>query len=466
MRKMMKETPALDHGDPIAQRLSRRRFITATASATTSAVLLAACEGSSRSGGTASNLTLSTGPVTVTPFISAITDAMLGQWQSEIVAPYQQRRPNVKVELVPALGPTIQRIEKIRTMIAAGSPPDLSEGPEHTTVMNEQGLLDPALDALIKRDKYDVKKFNQAHFQEGMVQDGKVWRLPNRYGGNAVGLACNKTLFAESGVELPAGDVSRAWTWEQFVNALTRLTKKDGSGQITQFGLAGPAWMIGTWPPLWRTDWLSSDMKSVICDNPQMRDCYSKLGDLFARHHVVPQPGEASRLFGNANLFNTGKAAIILFPPTGWITYGRNAQVDYVIAPLPKVAASTPDMGMGGISLIKGGQSPADAWDFLKYLLEGSRLAKFTNLMPAEMADIEPWVRDQLKNVPSADAKAVLKIVEQASGNSVIARHNKFTEMLDVINPALNDLMTGKVAAPQMLQTVKPQLQVIIGEKA
>jgi multiple sugar transport system substrate-binding protein len=443
-------------------RTTRRHALGVGTALAAAGVLPAACGGTGTgqtdAGGTGA---LSAGPVTITPFISAITDAMMNDWQEQIAKPYQQQRPNAKVELVPAIGPTIDRIQKINAMIAAGSPPDLSEGPQHITVMNPLGLLDPALDAYIKRDKYNVKKFNQAHFQPDMVLDGKVLRLPNRYGGNVTCLACNTSLLAEAGVAPPPTDVAKAWTWEEFATALTKLTKR-GGGQIGQFGLAGPGWMIGSWPPVWKTDWLTPDLKTVICDNPQMRDCYTKLGDLFTRLHVVPQPGEAARLFGNANLFNTGKAAILLFPPTGWRTYGPQVQVDYTVAPVPRVAQSTPDMGMGGISLIKGSQHPADSWDFLKFLLEGSRVAKFTGLMPAELADIEPWVREQFKTVPSADAKVILKIVEQAAGGSVVGRHVKYTELLSVIDPALNALQLGNAAPVPMLQALKPQLQAII----
>src|SRR5689334_16678988 len=129
-------------------RATRRRALGGGATLAAAGVLPAACGGAGTgqtdAGGTGA---LSTGPVTITPFISAITDPMMNDWQEQIAKPYQQQRANAKVELVPAIGPTIDRIQKINAMIAAGSPPDLSEGPQHVTVMNPLGLLDPALDA-------------------------------------------------------------------------------------------------------------------------------------------------------------------------------------------------------------------------------------------------------------------------------------------------------------------------------
>jgi maltose-binding protein MalE len=180
----------------------------------------------------------------------------------------------------------------------------------------------------------------------------------------------------------------------------------------------------------------------------------------------VPQLGEANRLFANANLFNTGKAAVLPFPPTGWRTYGVGAQVDYALSPLPMVKQTTPDMGMGGISMYKAGQHPADSWDFVKHLIEGSRYARLIGLMPAPVADIEPWLKEQFKNVPSADAKVMEKIVESAAGGGTrMSLHPKYAEMQAVINPAMDDLMAAKVAAVPMLQALKPQLQNIIDGK-
>jgi hypothetical protein len=193
-----------------------------------------------------------------------------------------------------------------------------------------------------------------------------------------------------------------------------------------------------------------------------MLDCYGRLADLYHKHRVLPRPGEAARLFGDTDLFNTGRAAGLLFPPTGWRRYGAGAQVDYSLAPLPRVAATSPDMGMGGISLYREGKAPGDAWDFLKHLVGGARYARLIGQMPAPAADIEPWVREQLRHVPSADPQAMVKIVATATGNTRMAQHPRFREMQAVIDPAMTDLASGKVAAGPMLAHLRPRLQAIL----
>jgi hypothetical protein len=86
--------------------------------------------------------------------------------------------------------------------------------------------------------------------------------------------------------------------------------------------------------------------------------------------------------------------------------------------------------------------------------------------MPAVVADIEPWVKEQLKNVPSADAKALFGIVERAGeGSSKLAQHTKYADMTNVMNPILDQFMAGDLPPIQMLQTLKTQLQQIIDAK-
>jgi hypothetical protein len=79
----------------------------------------------------------------------------------------------VTVDLVPQTGPTVERVQKLTALVAAGSPLDLGDGPLGVRAMVAQALADSALDALIKRDKYDTRKYNQAHFQ-GPADGGRA----------------------------------------------------------------------------------------------------------------------------------------------------------------------------------------------------------------------------------------------------------------------------------------------------
>jgi ABC-type glycerol-3-phosphate transport system substrate-binding protein len=411
-------------------------------------------------GADASKPALSTAPVTITAYISGIGAEQMAGWDNDVAAAYKQRRPNATITLSPQTGTTAERVEKLVSLVASGSPPDVMDGPRNAPYMVPNGLLDPALDGFVKRDKLDTKQYNQVYFENSVVHDGKVWQLPFRYAGNALALAANRTVFAEAGITLPPADASRPWTWDEYVAAATRLTRRSGE-DVERYGLANWGHFV-SYPALWGADWLSRDFKTVTCDTPEMQECYTKFGELFTRHRVVGTTGDVTRHFGNANVFNTGKAAILVFGPGAWTTYTREPQVDIAFAPLPKGKLSTPDVGVASLGLPKGTRLAEDAWDVTRFLLEGTRLARVVNQVPASLPAIEPFVRAQLTRLPNADARVITGIFENASGQTRANNSPKWDDILRVLTPAMNDLMAGNVAAVPMLQGLKPELQAIV----
>lgn len=462
IRQSVQETVHPHRARP-AEHTTRRRAL--LAGAAPASMLLAACgaggTAGTQTGGAETKPALTTGPVTVTAFISGLTPELTAAWETDVAAAYKQRRPNATIALSPQTGTTAERVEKLVSLVAGGSPPDLMDGPRNAPYMVHNGLLDPALDGFIKRDKFDTKQFNAVHFENSVMHDGKVWQLPFRYGGNALALAVNRAMFAEAGVALPPADASRPWTWDEFVAAATRLTRRSGD-DVERYGLANWGHFV-SYPALWGADWLSRDFKTVTCDTPEMQECYTNFGELFTRHRVVGAAADVTRQFGNANLFNTGKAAMLVFGPGSWTTYTREPQADIAFAPLPKGKVSTPDVGVLSLGLPKGTKVAEDAWDVTKFLLDGTRLARVVNQVPATLQAIEPFVKGQVTKSPNADPRVITQIFEKASGQTRANNSPKWDDMLRVITTAMNDLMTGKVAAVPMLQALKPELQAIVG---
>jgi multiple sugar transport system substrate-binding protein len=286
--------------------------------------------------------------------------------------------------------------------------------------------------------------------------------MPWKLGGNSLVILCNTDLFQKSGVPLPSSELARAWTWDDWVSAAVKLTKRTGS-EVSQFGHNGLAWTIGSWPLLWQSDWISPDLKTVTCDSTEMVDCYTRLADLHHKHQVVPLPGQAAALFGNANLFNTGKAAMQIVAVGSWPTYvNANPAVPMQAVPIPKVKISTPDVNAHTMSIIKGSRAPADAWEAIKFMIDGARLPRLTERMPARLDHIEAFVKDTIKATPAIDSKLVLDVARNFIPQTLLGRHLNQDAMLDVINPQLNELWANKIAPGPMLKGLKPQLQALV----
>ncbi len=60
---------------------------------------------------------------------------------------------------------------------------------------------------------------------------GKLYFFPTNW--NNVVVFYNKDLFDAAGIPYP----KKSWTWSEFLDAAQKLTKRDASGQVTQYGM-------------------------------------------------------------------------------------------------------------------------------------------------------------------------------------------------------------------------------------
>jgi multiple sugar transport system substrate-binding protein len=407
--------------------------------------------------------------VTITAQITDMNPTMVNSWAAEMAAPYTQRRANVTLELLlmPSTA-TLETFEKLTANMAAGTPPDVFDGPRFADWTVAKGFTDTTMDALIKRDKFDTKVFSQNELTGAHTYQGKIVQTPYKYGGNMLAMVANTTLLQEAGVQPPPTEVPRAWTGDQFLQALVKLTKTGPDGNVAQFGGSNPGNPVYTWPLLWGSDWLSDDVKTVTCDSATMIAGYQWIQDLAYRHHVVAQAGEAARLFPNTNLFLTGKQAIAW---TGAANYNsllrqyRDNNLNIAVAPAPALRVSTPDVNSHGLLLVKGGKHVDDAWEVVKYFSERSRLATFATAMTTILGDVEASVRESSSLHPGVDTRVVRQILETARRGVNLKKHPNQDEMLRVLNPAMTELNENKINAADLLRRLKPQLQALADQR-
>ena len=433
------------------------------------ALLLGACGGAQSGGAGDAAPRPGTAPETITAQLTDVNPTMANSWATEIAAPYKQRHANATLELVPMpSSATLETFEKLTAAMAGGSPPDIFDGPRFADWTVARGFTDTSMDALVKRDKFDTKAFSQTEFLGAHTTQGKVAHIPYKYGGNMVGMMINTSLFEEAGVALPPLEVSKAWTSDQFLQALTKLTRTGGDGSISQFGGAYPGSNVYTWTLLWGVDWLSDDVKTVTCDSAAFIAGYQWMQDLAYRNHVVPQAGEAARLFPNVTPFTAGKQAIGWTAAANFTTLmnqARDAGIKITVAPAPALKVSTPDVNSHGLFLVKGAKNQGDAWEAIKYFSERSRLATFATALTTVLADVEAALTQAAKPHPAVDPKAVKQMIETARRGVNLKRHINQDEMLRVINAAMTELSENKANAGDVLRRVKPQLQALVDQK-
>src|SRR5262249_54981838 len=96
-----------------------------------------------------------------------------------------------------------------------------------------------------------------------VLLDGRVYGFPTNAAANA--LWFNKAIFEQAGIPDPQGPR----TWEEFLSLAQRLTIRDESGRVKQFGFLCDWW---NWPQFvlqWGGHLYTEDGTRCIVDGPQ-----------------------------------------------------------------------------------------------------------------------------------------------------------------------------------------------------
>jgi multiple sugar transport system substrate-binding protein len=236
-------------------------------------------------------------PVTIKVTARTVSEAEM--WDVRIPV-FQKENPGITVEKDLNDGDIVA---KITTLIAAGSIGDVVH--THPSQAQPQRLyLSKAmkdLDALVARDKVDLKQWYPAAIEAGRL-DGKVISLPFKGKMAAVAFFYNKTLFDQAGVKVPDANTTMADVME----AAVKLTKPDGS----QWGLAttlpkDSRTLTGTLRR-WNAELFDKDAKKALLSSAEAGAAFAWFYDAFHRRKVADPKADFQKLFVE------GKAAMLM----------------------------------------------------------------------------------------------------------------------------------------------------------
>jgi multiple sugar transport system substrate-binding protein len=130
--------------------------------------------------------------------------------------------------------PGINILQQYETMTAGATAPDLvALDPTQAVIFSAKGTLLP-LDSYIQQDKYDLSDFFKISLSE-YVWKGQLYALPRGYSNQLVFV--NLKMFQEDQLPLPPADFNApGWTFDDLLETATKLTKRDSSGRISQYG--------------------------------------------------------------------------------------------------------------------------------------------------------------------------------------------------------------------------------------
>jgi multiple sugar transport system substrate-binding protein len=389
----------------------------------------------------------------------------LTYWGSDLDSQVYQKRvddftaknPDISVELVYI--PT-DYSQKLQTMIAGGTAPDVMQLSEDIHSYSSKGQIIP-LNDFIEQDQIDLK----ARYGEtgGLTvaysADDKLYAMPDR--GGALILYYNKDMFDAAGVEYPTGD----WTWADFLDAAQKLTIRDGD-TVTQYGFAAGGW----WP--WWMSFIYQNGGAVldetgqpVVNSPEAVEAIQFYNDLVYKHKVAPSPEDFANLgVGPDPLFAQGKVAMIT---TGFWGIGglKDATFNWDIAPLFKNKVPATVLFGSGLAISKDTKNPEAAWKLIEYLTseEGQApIVEFKQDAPANIATLnsEAFLNQSWSDKPLNMAA----LGESANAAFALPLSPKWNEMMSVFDTDLGEVFANRAEVQPTMDSIQQQLQELFAQ--
>jgi multiple sugar transport system substrate-binding protein len=196
---------------------------------------------------------------------------------------------------------------KVQTMIAGNTAPDLMWlSQEYVANYADSGAIMDITEAVGKLGDMPAAQLDDYYPGSLAVAKyaGGLYGLP--WIAQPVVLYYNPAMFEAAGIAPP----DESWTWDTFKEAAKKLTLKDASGNITQYGTA-----FNGWPPIhmfiWQAggDVISSDLSSSPIDSPEALQGEQFYADLiYNPEYAVPE--EVIKEQGFGEMAKAGKVAM------------------------------------------------------------------------------------------------------------------------------------------------------------
>ncbi|MDQ3694702.1 MAG: ABC transporter substrate-binding protein [Chloroflexota bacterium] len=369
-----------------------------------------------------------------------------------LVARFNETHPTI--EVVMDIQPWDTLAQKLPAALATGQGPDLAT-PDYNVATIRQyaaaGTIMPIDDAYgTGPGRIDTAAMPPAVI-DGFTVDGKIYAAPANFA--TLLLYYNRDLLAEAGIAEPPA------TMAEFRDAAVRLTKKDSSGRIEQYGLAlADHQTIAMWPILiWAEggDLVNATGCSALAEAETVA-AVAAWSDLIITEGISPI-GETGQ--GADNLFAAGKAAMEMNGPWAAGQY-QTAGVNFDVAPIP-VGPAGPVTLASTVPIVVSQSTAhqAEAYEFLAWWTgqDAQReLALGSGFPPVrtDMADDPALLENPL--VPKFAAAAPY-------ARFYLAKADNFAQIdADVISPAIGRATRGE-PVDEVLAAAEAEMNELLG---
>ena len=291
-------------------------------------------------------------------------------------ADFEKENPGIKIK--PIYSGTYQdTITKALTAVKGGEPPVTSIllSTDMFTLIDEDAIV--PFDDYIKTadDQTWLKSFYPA-FMENSQTGGKTWGIP--FQRSTIVLYYNKDAFKEAGLDPNKPPT----TWNEMQEYAAKLTKRDASGRVTQWGVQIPSsgfpyWLFQGLAIEAGANLMNAAGTETYYDKPEVIQALQYWVDLVKKYKVHP---EGIVEWGTTPKDFFEKKVAMIWTTTGNLTNVRtNAKFDFGVAMLPASKQRGSPTGGGNFYLFKK-STPAQrdaAFKFVKWITTPQRAAQW-----------------------------------------------------------------------------------------
>ena len=375
-------------------------------------------------------------------------------------ADFEKENPGIKLKPIYS-GSYQESITKALTAVKSGEPPVMSIllSTDMYTLIDEEAII--AFDPLIKtaEDKAWLKSFYSA-FMENSQTGGKTWGIP--FQRSTIVLYYNKEMFKEAGLDPNKPPEN----WTQMREYAQKLTKRDASGKVTQWGVQIPSsgfpyWLFQGLAIQNGAQLMNPAGTQTFYDKPEVIGALQYWLDLINKYKVHP---EGIVEWGTTPKDFFEKKVAMIWTTTGNLTNVKNnAKFDFGVAMLPAGKQRGSPTG-GGNFYIFAKSTPAQreaAMKFIKWVTSPERAAQWGIDTGYVAVRPEAWDTPVMKKYvegfpPAAVARDQLKYAK-----AELSTHDN-QRVTKALNDGLQAALTGTKTPEQAMKDAQVQSERIL----
>ena len=382
------------------------------------------------------------------------------QTVSELTEAYVAANPNVSIEAI-YTGSYADTTTKAITAAKGGNAPQLliSLSVDMFTFLDED-LIVPWDDFVTDQEQEEWIGGFYPSFMQNSQAEGKTWGIP--FQRSTPVLYWNKEAFAAAGLD---PDVPPQ-NWDEMVEFAKKLTIKNDSGNVTQYGIYIPTSGFPSW--LWTgmvagSGGLLSDGSGVNINfnSPEAIEALEALVALPNTHGVMQQG--LLDWGGTPKAFFEGQAAMI-WTTTGNLTNVRNnASFDFGVGFLPGLKQPGAPTGGGNFYLIKGStdEELRAAADYVKWVTAPEQAAKWSMATGYIAPRPDVWESQTMKDYVAGFPQAAVARDQLQYAVAELSTYEG-PKVTQILNSALEAAITGQKTAKDALDGAQAEAEAIL----